>query len=162
MYINEFRTPAFACSGVPIETVIRKKSVLLCVTDGVDVERILIEFENENTAEAFEASLEDGARIVIDEDTSLERAPAFLQSRYWHYLETGNEKRLNQLITILWERYGIDPDSGRARETSGIVRIAVMHDDGVSAYGFHGMEEDLRKWMKAHGFPVYDWNLNIS
>jgi hypothetical protein len=72
MYINEFRTPAFACSGVPIETVVRKKSVLLCVTDGVDVERILIEFENENTAETFEDSLEDGARIVIDEDTSLE------------------------------------------------------------------------------------------
>lgn len=162
MYIDEFRTPAFACSGAPIETVIRKESVLLCVTDGVDVERILIEFEDEDTAIAFEASLEEGASIVIDEDTSLERAPAFLQNRYWHYLETGNEKRLNQLITILWERYGIDPDPERPRETSGIIRIAVMHDTGVSAYGFHGMEADLRKWMHAHGFPVTDWNLNIS
>lgn len=161
MYIDEFRTPAFACSGVPIEAVIRKGSVLLCVTDGVDVERILIEFEDEDTARAFEASLENGASIVIDEDTSLERAPVFLQSRYWHYLETGNEKRLNQLLTILWERYGIDPDSDRVRETSGIVRIAVMHDDGVSAYGFHGMEDALRKWMCAHDFPVTDWNLNI-
>ena len=162
MYIHDFRTPAFACSGVPIETVIRKKSVLLCTSDGVYLERILIEFEDEDTAKAFEDSLEDRARIVIDEDTSLERAPAFLQNRYWHYSEIGNEKRLNQLITILWERYGIDPNPHRPRETSGIIRIAVMHDHGVSAYGFHGMEDDLRKWMRSHGFPVTDWNLNIS
>ena len=162
MHIEEFRTPAFACSGVPIETVIRKESGLLCVTDGVDVERILIEFEDEDTAKGFEASLEAGARIVIDEDTSLERAPAFLQNRYWHYLETGNAKRLHQLITILWERYGIDPNPDRLRETSGIIRIAVMHDDGVSAYGFHGMEDALREWMNAHGFPVTDSNLNLS
>ena len=162
MYIDEFRTPAFACSGVPIETVVRKESVLLCVTDGVEVERVLIEFEDEDTAIAFETSLEDGARIVIDEDTSLETAPAFLQSRYWHYLETGSKKRLDQLVTILWERYGIDPDNDRPRETSGIIRIAVMHDDGVSAYGFHCMENALREWMNAHGFPVTDWNLNIS
>ena len=162
MYIHDFRTPAFACSGVPIETVIRKKSVLLCTSDGVYLERILIEFEDEDTAKAFEDSLEDRARIVIDEDTSLERAPEFLQNRYWHYLETGNEKRLNQLITILWERYGIDPDPNRPRETSGIIRIAVMHDDGVSAYGFHGMEGALREWMNAHGFPVTDSNLNLS
>lgn len=162
MYIHDFRTPAFACSGVPIETVIRKKSVLLCTSDGVYLERILIEFEDEDTAKVFEDSLEDRARIVIDEDTSLERAHVFLQNRYWHYLETGNEKRLHQLITILWERYGIDPDPNRPRETSGIVRIAVMHDHGVSAYGFHGMEDDLRKWMHAHGFPVTDWNLNVS
>jgi hypothetical protein len=135
---------------------------LPCISDDVTVERILIEFEDEDAAKAFEDSLEDRARIVIDEDTSLERAPVFLQNRYWHYLEIGNEKRLHQLITILWERYGIDPDSNRPRETSGIIRIAVMHDHGVSAYGFHGMEDDLRKWMRSHGFPVTDWNLNVS
>jgi hypothetical protein len=162
MYIDEFRTPAFSCSGVPIETVMRKGSVLLCGTDGVEVERILIEFEDEDTTRAFEASLEEGASIIIDDDISLEMAPASLQKRYWHYLETGDEKRLNQLITLLWERYGIDPNPDRLRETSGIIRIAVMHDDGVSAYGFHGMEDALREWMNAHGFPVTDSNLNLS
>lgn len=140
----------------------RKESVLLCGTDGVEVERILIEFEDEDTARAFEASLEEGASIIIDDDISLEMAPAHLQKRYWHYLETGDEKRLNQLIAILWEKYGIDPAPARPRETSGIIRIAVMHDDGVSAYGFHGMEGALREWMNAHGFPVTDSNLNVS
>lgn len=160
MYIDEFRTPAFSCSGVPIETVMRKGSVLLCGTDGVEVERILIEFEDEDTARAFEVSLERGASIIIDDDIPLEMAPAHLQKRYWNYLDRGDNKRLNQLLTILWEKYGIDPD--RPRETSGIVRIAVMHDDGVSAYGFLGMEDALREWMNAHGFSVNDSNLTLS
>jgi hypothetical protein len=37
-----------------------------------------------------------------------------------------------------------------------------MHDDGVSAYGFEGMESELREWMRSHGFPDNDWNLNIA
>jgi hypothetical protein len=37
-----------------------------------------------------------------------------------------------------------------------------MHDDGVSAYGFKGMESALREWMSFHGFPVTTWNLNIA
>jgi hypothetical protein len=146
----------------PLRRLYARSRFCSALLDGVEVERILIEFEDEDTAVAFEASLERGASIIIDEDTSLERAPAFLQSRYWHYLATCNDKRLKQLTTILWERYGIDPDSDRVRETSGIIRITVMHDDGVSAYGFRGMEDALRKWMCAHDFPVTDWNLNIS
>jgi len=36
----------------------------------------------------------------------------------------------------------------------GNILLAVMHDTGISAYGFQGMESALRAWMKAHGFPV--------
>ena len=51
MYIKEFITPAMACSGVSIGSAVRKGNVLLCESDDVDVERILIEFDDEETAQ---------------------------------------------------------------------------------------------------------------
>jgi len=37
-------------------------------------------------------------------------------------------------------------------ESPNGVRIAVMHDIGVSTYGFRGQEDKLREWMDAYGF----------
>ena len=36
------------------------------------------------------------------------------------------------MLTILWEDYGIHGKNPPARETSGIKRLAIMHDDGVN------------------------------
>jgi hypothetical protein len=44
MYIEEFITPAMACSGVSIGSAVRRGTVLLCESDDVDIERILIVF----------------------------------------------------------------------------------------------------------------------
>jgi hypothetical protein len=162
MYIEEFITPAMACSGVSIGSAVRRGTVLLCESDDVDIERILIEFDDEDAARYFEAALEnDVARIIIDEDTSLEAAPEDLRNEYLLCDAAGNKERLEELHKELWEEYGIHPDRDEPRETSGIKRIAVMHDTGVSAYGFKGLEAALREWMTAHGFDVQDWNLRI-
>ncbi|MCE0499514.1 MAG: hypothetical protein LV481_16360 [Methylacidiphilales bacterium] len=162
MYIEEFITPAMACSGVSIGSVVRKGNVLLCESDDVDIERIMIEFEDEEIAQDFERALENNAaRIIIDEDTSLDAAPEELRNEYLLCEAAGNQERLEELHKELWEEYGIHPDKDEPRKTSGIKRIAVMHDTGVSAYGFRGMESALREWMKAHGFPVTDWNLRV-
>jgi hypothetical protein len=163
MYIDEFITPAMACSGVSIGSAVRKGTVVLCESDDVDIERLIIEFEDEETARYFEATLEENkARIVIDEDTSLDAAPEDLRNEFLLCEAAGNKKRLEELLDELWEEYGITPYKNKPRETSGIKRIAVMHDTGVSAYGFKGMESALREWMMAHGFDVQDWNLRVS
>jgi hypothetical protein len=161
MYIKEFNTPAMACSGVSIGSTVRKGNVLLCESNDVDVERILIEFEDKETAQHFERALEnDAACVIIDEDTSLDAAPEELRDEFLLCEAAGNKSRLEEILDELWEEYGISPYKKQERETSGIKRIAVMHDDGVSAYGFKGMESALREWMTAHGFPETTWNLN--
>jgi hypothetical protein len=164
MYIEEFITPAMACSGVSIGSVVRKGAVLLCESDDVDIERIVIEFDDEEIAQDFERAMEnDAARIIIDEDTSLDAAPEDLRNEYLLCKAAGNKERLEELLDELWEEYGINPKKeDERRETSGIKRIAVMHDTGVSAYGFLGMESALREWMTKHGFPVEDWNLHVA
>jgi hypothetical protein len=57
MYIEEFITPAMACSGVSIGSVVRKGAVLLCESDDVDIERIVIEFDDEEIAQDFERAM---------------------------------------------------------------------------------------------------------
>jgi hypothetical protein len=163
MFIKEFITPAMACSGISIGSYVRKGSVLLCESDYVDVERLLIEFDDEETAQHFERALVSGnACVIIDEDISLDAAPEELRDEFLLCEAAGNKSRLEELLDELWEEYGIKPYSNEPRETSGTKRIAVMHVDGVSAYGFKGMESELRKWMLAHGYPDTDWNLNIA
>jgi hypothetical protein len=41
---------------------------------------------------------------------------------------------------------------------SGIKCLAIMHDDGVNAFGFKH-PDILVEWMIANGFPVRDVNL---
>jgi hypothetical protein len=163
MYIKEFITPAMVCSGISIGSCVRKGNVLLCESDYVDVERLLIEFDDDETAQHFERALErDDAYVIIDEDTSLDAAPEELRNEFLLCEAAGNKTRLEEVLDELWEEYGINPYKNDPRETSGIKRIAVMHDDGVSAYGFKGMESALREWMRSHGFPDTSWNLNVA
>jgi hypothetical protein len=65
-------------------------------------------------------------------------------------------------------RFGTDsamtPIHGKnppARETSGIKRIAIMHDDGVNAFGFTGHPDILLEWMIENGFPLRNVNLAL-
>jgi len=163
MFIQEFITPAMACSGISIGSYVRKGNILLGESDYVDVERLLIEFDDEETAQNFERALmNDVACVIIDEDTSLDAAPEDLRNEFLLCESAGNKNRLEEILDELWEDYVIKPYNTEPRETSGIKRVAVMHDGGGSAYGFKGMELELREWMRSHGFPDNDWNLNIA
>ena len=160
MFIQEFITPAMACSGISIGSYVRKGNILLCESDYVDVERLLIEFDDEETAQHFELALmDDVACVIIDEDTSLDAASEDLRDEFLLCEAAGNKNRLEEILDELWEDYVIKPYNTEPRETSGIKRIA---DGGGSAYGFKGMELELREWMRSHGFPDNDWNLNIA
>jgi hypothetical protein len=48
------------------------------------------------------------------------------------------------------------PQNPPARETSGIKRLAIMHDHGVNAFGFKGREKELERWMAENGFNSSD------
>jgi len=51
-------------------------------------------------------------------------------------LVSGDEERLEGVLTELWEEYGIHAENPLVRETSGIKRLAIIHDEGVNAFGF--------------------------
>ena len=103
------------------------------------------------------------AIIALDEDTSINAAPRELQEEYELARVSGDKERIEEVLTILWEDYGIHGKNPPARETSGIKRLAIMHDDGVNAFGFNGNKEQLVKWMIANRFAglVCDYNLSF-
>jgi hypothetical protein len=100
------------------------------------------------------------ANIALDEDTSINAAPKELQEEYELALVSGDEERLEGVLTELWEEYGIHAENPPVRETSGIKRLAIMHDDGVNAFGFK-QPDILLEWMIVNGFPVRDVNLAL-
>jgi hypothetical protein len=117
--------------------------------------------KDEDLAVSFEECVKDGtARIVLDEDTSINAAPkSFKKSTSWPwFLATRNA--LRGVLTELWEEYGIHAENPPVRETSGIKRLAIMHDDGVNAFGFK-QPDILLEWMIVNGFPVRDVNLAL-
>jgi len=63
-----------------------------------------------------------------------------------------NEEYCKRLLTLR--------QNPPVRETSGIKRLAIMHDDGVNAFGFK-QPDILLEWMIANGFPVRDVNLAL-
>src|SRR4029077_5284906 len=70
-----------ACGGLEIESVVRKGSVVLCDSVTFPIEKVFVEFEDEDLAVSFEECVKDGtARIVLDEDTSINAAPKELQA----------------------------------------------------------------------------------
>jgi hypothetical protein len=155
LYLNRLETPAFVAHDIKVIRAIRKGRVVLCEADTFHVERILVEYEEEQQAMAFVRDLELGwAAILIEEDVSINAAPVKLQRKYFALMASGDRAHMEKLLTELWEHYGVDPERGEQRETSGVRRIAIMHNDGVSSYGFRGMKRQLRRWMIAHGFPA--------
>ena len=98
------------------------------------------------------------ARIALDEDTSINAAPKELQEEYELALVSGDKERLEGVLTELWEEYGIHGENPPVQETSGIKRLAIMHDDGVNAFGFKDhpdilLEMDDCKRISAQGYP---------
>lgn len=153
-YIESLETPGLVAHEIEVISAVRKDRVVICEADTFPIERIIVEYEDEELAMAFHRDLAEGrAAIKIDEDLSINAVPAKLQKKYFTLQQSGAEVRPAKLLFKLWEDYGVDPESAKARETSGIRRIAIMHDDGISSYGFQGMERELRHWMTAHGFP---------
>jgi hypothetical protein len=153
-----------ACGGLEIQSVVRKGSVVLCDSVTFPIEKVFVEFEDEDLAVSFEECVKDGtARIVLDEDTSINAAPKELQEEYELALVSGDEERLEGVLTELWEEYGIHAENPPVRETSGIKRLSIMHDDGVNAFGFNGNKEQLVKWMIANRFAglVCDYILSL-
>ena len=66
---------------------------------------------------------------------------------------------LTGVLTELWEEYGIHGENPPVRETSSIKNFAIMHDDGVNAFGLSVIR--TLEWMIANGFPVRDVNLTL-
>ncbi len=155
LFLQRLETPDFIAHDIEVIRAIRKGRVVLCEADTFHVERIIVEYEEEEAAMAFIRNLELGwAAILIEEDVSINAAPVKLQKKYFALMASGDGALIEKLLTELWEHYGVDPERGDERETSGVRRIAIMHNDGVSSYGFRGMKRQLRRWMAAHGFPV--------
>ena len=155
--------------GIGISAMVRKGAVVFCEADAltVDFEKLLVEFETEYLAINFEAAVkENSARLILDEDRSINAAPKEIQEEWELALVAGNEEALEALRKELWEDFGIHaPDQPQSvRETSGIKRLAIMHDHGVNAFGFKGREQELRKWMARNGFDPSDahhYNLDM-
>ena len=99
-------------------------------------------------------------KIPFLEFSPLTLRPKELQEEYELALVSGDEERLEGVLTELWEEYGIHAENPPVRETSGIKRLAIMHDDGVNAFGFK-QPDILLEWMIANGFPVRDVNLAL-
>jgi hypothetical protein len=151
-----------ACGGLEIESVVRKGSVVLCDSVTFPIEKVFVEFEDEDLAVSFEECVKDGtARIVLDEDTSINAAPKELQEEYELALVSGDEERLEGVLTVLWEEYGIHGENPPIRETSGIKHLAIMHDDGVNTFGFKGHPDILLEWMIENGFTLRNVNLAL-
>jgi len=154
LYIQHLETPGLVAHEIKVISAVRKDRVVICEADTFPIERIILEYEDEALAMAFHGDLAEGrAAIKIEEDVSINAAPVKLQEKYFMLQESGDKVRLAKFLSKLWADYGVDPESTEARETSGIRRIAIMHDDGISSCGFQGMERELRRWMTAHGFP---------
>jgi hypothetical protein len=160
MRVQSITIPEFVCTSFEVGSLLRNGAKLYLRSTEFPLEKILIEFETQALAELFEEAVRRGdAEVLIDDDISLQGAPKELRDEYVKAKTKRDQARLEELLTILWEEHGVDPDSKKLRETSGIVRLAIMHDDGVHAYGFKGQESKLREWMTANGFPDEDWNL---
>jgi len=153
-YIESLETPGLVAHEIEVISAVRQDRVVICEADTFPIECIIVEYEDEELAMAFQRDLAEGrAAIKIEADVSINAAPVKLQKKYFMLQESGDEVRLAKLLSKLWDDYGVDPENAKARETSGVRRIAIMHDDGISSCGFQGMEPELRRWMTAHGFP---------
>ena len=145
-----------AFTACEVRSVVRKGRVVLCDCDTFPIEKVFVEFEDEDLASSFEGRVKDGtAEIVLDEDTSINAAPDELREEYELASVAGDKERLERVLTELWEEYGIHAEDPPEREASGIKRLAIMHDDGVNAFGFKGDRKKLTKWMRKNGFREF-------
>jgi 3D (Asp-Asp-Asp) domain-containing protein len=166
MQIDELNTmgAGITSTGIELDSMVRKGAIVLCESLTFPIEKVFVEFETETLAIDFEEAIKSNtAQLILDEDTSINAAPKELREEYELALAAGNKKQVEELLTELWEEYGIHGDTNQMpdRETSGIKRLAIMHDDGVNAFGFKGQTQQLFNWMSANGFPIEDHNLSL-
>ena len=83
MGIDEIQTPGFACGGFEVVSMVRRGAVVLCESETFPIEKVFVEFEDEETAQAFEQGVNGGhAEIRVDEDTSINAAPDEVREEY--------------------------------------------------------------------------------
>lgn len=165
LYIERLQIPTFLADGFGLNSAIRKGAVLFCEADdnAFPVERIIVEFEDEPRAIEFYRDIEREVGVIqIDEDRSLNAAPEELRREYLDARSRGDVAAIEAALSELWEDYGIAPDDRTPRETSGVKRIAIMHDDGVNAWGFKGKERELLRWMEDYGFEPGQGMLDVE
>jgi hypothetical protein len=87
-----------ACGGeIEVESVVRKGPVVLCEAVTFPIEKVFVEFQDEDLAISFEECVKRGtATILLDEDTSINAAPKELQEEYELALVSGDKERLER------------------------------------------------------------------
>jgi hypothetical protein len=76
MGIDGIQMPDFGCTGFEVVSMVRRGVVVLCESGAAGIEKVFVEFEDEQLAIGFERNVNEGhAEIRIDEDLSINAAP---------------------------------------------------------------------------------------
>jgi len=149
MQISEYNVPGLGAGGIKIAKLIRHWGFVVCIACDEGLEMLIIDFEHEYLAERFAEAVEAGiAEIFIEEDFSLEALGEEAKLEYELAKLSGDEERLEELLKILWEEDGIDPERTRPREMSEIKRIVIVQYDSVHGIGFRNHPDRFRTWLK--------------
>jgi len=110
--IEELHIPTIVCGPLEITALTRKDALLVCESSDLEVERLLIEFENEEAAESFERSMEYGAATVLidpeypsDEQTPGVKRVAVMHD---HGVATHGFKGMDGNLRKWMDAYGFD------------------------------------------------------
>jgi hypothetical protein len=153
LWVEEFNTPWIAFGPWQVDSVERHGAFVMCRGGGGDVELVLLDFEEAVLAARFELEQESGATIYVEEDYTLNAAPKELQEEYELAQLSGDEDRLEEVLTELWEEYGVNPDKDPAeRETGGIQRLPAITDDYAHVVGFERQKREVNRWLKRHRY----------
>ena len=122
---------------------------VVCIACDESLEKLIIEFESESLAGRFADAVEAGtAKILIEEDFSLDALGEEAKLEYEMAKLSGDEERLEKLLKILWEEDGIDPERTKPREMSGIKRTLIVQYGSVHGIGFRSKPDRFAAWLK--------------
>jgi hypothetical protein len=153
LWVEESNTPWIAFGPWEVDSVQRHGAFVMCRGGGADVELILLEFEDSGLAARFELELGSGATIYVEEDYTLNAAPKELQEEYQLAQLSGDEDRLEEVLTELWEECGVNPDKDPGeRETGGIQKFVAITDAYAHVIGFKHQKREVNAWLKRHGY----------
>jgi hypothetical protein len=150
-------------ANVEVEAIAVKGATVFCrVNLGEDREgKLRVEFYNDTLAIRFEfLVIQETARLFIDENLSLERAPKAIREEYELALISGDSERLDKVLNTLYEDMGISPENPPHRKTSGIKRLIFFDGGYLFVFGFLGREKEVCKWLEANDLDwVNRWGL---
>lgn len=164
MWIAEINTPDFCGSEIEVREMGRSGSTVVCDTLEEDISKLIIEFEDESSAEGFENAVHSGrAQIQIEANFSMETVNEEMKLEYELAKISGDKDRLEAVLKELWEGDGIDPERTKPREMSGIKRIVTVLGNeyggrSVLGIGFRDPKgwETFEQWLKTFGLSNAD------